>query len=96
MSLRVNLKRVFGAFETNCKRPRLNARPMANPHFWPTARLIYRGYALEVRPASVGWRVAVYPKGADLPILQYNEIFSSDQHRALADAKKRIDGALTF
>ena len=55
--------------------------PMPNAHLSPTARLIYRGYALEVRPATVGWRVAVYPKRADLPILRYNEIFSREQHR---------------
>jgi hypothetical protein len=69
---------------------------MPNPHSSPTARLIYRGYALEVRPATVGWRVAVYPKRVDLPILQYNEIFSREQHQALADARDRIDGALKY
>ena len=50
---------------------------MPNPFLSPTARLNYRGYALEVRPATIGWRVAVYPKRADLPILRYNEIFSA-------------------
>jgi hypothetical protein len=69
---------------------------MPNPHFRPPAQLIYRGYALEVRLATVGWRVAFYPKRADLPILRHNEIFSSEQHRALADARDYIDGALKF
>ena len=68
---------------------------MPNAHLWPTARLIYRGYALEVRPANIGWRVTVYPK-ADLPILRYNEIFSREQHRALTDARDCIDVALKF
>ena len=69
---------------------------MPNAHLSPTARLVYRGYALEVKPANVGWRVAVYPKRADLPILRYNEIFSREQHRALADARNCIDVALKF
>ena len=76
--------------------PTLERCPMPNAHLSPTARLIYRGYALEVRPANVGWRVAVYPKRADLPILRYNEIFSREQHRALADARDCIDVALKF
>jgi hypothetical protein len=69
---------------------------MRYPTLSPTARLIYRGYALEVRPATVGWRVAVYPKRADLPILRCSEILSRERDRALEEARGCIDGALKF
>ena len=33
------------------------------------SKLFYRGYDLEVRRAPSGWRVGIYPRSADLPIL---------------------------
>ena len=33
------------------------------------SKLVYRGYDLEVRRAASGWRVGIYPRTADLPIL---------------------------
>ena len=32
--------------------------------------LLYRGYQLEVRREPSGWRVGIYPRTADLPILK--------------------------
>jgi hypothetical protein len=31
------------------------------------SKLVYRGYDLEVRRASSGWQVGIYPRSADLP-----------------------------
>jgi hypothetical protein len=69
---------------------------MPDPSLSPIVRLIYRGYAIEVKPATAGWRVAVYPKRADLPILRYSEILSRERERALEEARGCIDGALKF
>ena len=54
-------------------------------------KLVYRGYDLEVARASSGWRVGIYPRTADLPILRRCEVFASDQDEAVA-AKGRVDG----
>ena len=75
---------------------RQESRTLRYPSFFPTDRLIYRGYALEVRPATTGWRVAVYPKRADLPILRCSEILSLERDIALAEAKGCIDGLLKY
>ena len=56
--------------------------------------LIYRGYDLELTPASAGWWVRVYPRSADLPILRRNDFFSGDEDNAVIEAKDRIDRAL--
>jgi hypothetical protein len=68
--------------------------------FDPTAsgefRLIYRGYAIEVTRASAGWRVGVYPRTADLPILRRSEVYADNPERAFVEAKERVDGALCF
>ena len=46
-------------------------------------KLVYRGYDLEVRRAASGWRVGIYPRTADLPILKRCEVFASDQDEAV-------------
>jgi hypothetical protein len=57
------------------------------------SKVVYRGYDLEVRRASSGWRVGIYPRSADLPILGRNEIFATDPDEAVVIAKGRVDGA---
>ena len=54
----------------------------------------YRGYDIEGTRASIGWRVGVYPRTADLRILRRSEIYAGDPARAVVDAKDRVDGAL--
>jgi hypothetical protein len=44
-------------------------------------KLVYRGYDLEVTRAPSGWRVGIYPRTADLPILRRCEVFAGDQDR---------------
>ena len=46
-------------------------------------KLVYRGYQLEVRRAPTGWRVGIYPRTADLPILSRCEVIALDQQEAL-------------
>jgi hypothetical protein len=55
-------------------------------------KLVYRGYDLEVTRAPSGWRVGIYPRTPDLPILARCEIFASDQDEAVVVAKGRVDG----
>ena len=57
-------------------------------------RFIYRGYDLEVTRAPSGWRVGVYPRTADLPILRRSEVYAFDPDGAIVEAKARVDGAL--
>jgi hypothetical protein len=57
-------------------------------------RLIYRGYDLDVTRAPSGWRVGVYPRTADLPILRHNEVYACDPDRAVVEAKDRVDEVL--
>ena len=38
--------------------------------------LLYRGYDIEVSRAPSGWRVGVYPRTADLPILRCGEAYA--------------------
>jgi hypothetical protein len=57
-------------------------------------RFIYRGYDLEVTRAPSGWRVGVYPRTADLPILRRSEVYACDPDGAIVEAKGRVDGAL--
>jgi hypothetical protein len=54
-------------------------------------KLVYRGYDLEVTRATSGWRVGIYPRTADLPILGRCEVFASDQAEAVVVAKGRVD-----
>ena len=56
--------------------------------------LLYRGYEIEVSRAPSGWRVGVYPRTADLPILHCGEAYACDQDAAVNEAKRRVDGAL--
>jgi len=60
------------------------------------SKLVYRGYQLEVRRAPSGWRVGIYPRTADLPILSRCEVVDVDQHEALATAKHRVDGVISY
>jgi hypothetical protein len=55
-------------------------------------KLIYRGYDLEVTRAPSGWRVGIYPRTADLPILGRCEVYASDPDEAVVRAKDRVDG----
>ena len=57
-----------------------------------TFTVVYRGYDIEVSPGPTGWRAGVYPRSADLPIL--NEVQTSDQDGAVIEAMDRIDGVL--
>jgi hypothetical protein len=57
------------------------------------SKLVYRGYDLEVKRAPSGWRVGIYPRTADLPILSRCEVFARDQDEDVVVAKSRIDGA---
>ena len=56
--------------------------------------LLYRGYDIEVSRAPSGWRVGVYPRTADLPILRCGEAYACDQDAAVIEAKRRVDGVL--
>jgi len=53
--------------------------------------LVYRGYQLELRRAISGWRVGIYPRTADLPILSRSEVVAFDHQEALLMAKRRVD-----
>lgn len=57
------------------------------------SKLIYRGYDLEVRRAPSGWRVGIYPRSAELPLLSRCEILASDPDEAVMLAKGRVDRA---
>ena len=58
----------------------------------PVFTLLYRGYDIEVSRAPAGWRVGVYPRTADLPILRCGEAYACDQDAAVIEAKRRVDG----
>ncbi len=60
------------------------------------SKLLYRGYQLEVRRAPAGWRVGIYTRTADLPILSRCEVVALDQREALEMAKHRVDGAIFY
>jgi hypothetical protein len=57
------------------------------------SKVVYRGYDLEVRRATSGWQVGIYPRTADLPILSRCEIFAPDPDEAVVMAKGRVDRA---
>jgi hypothetical protein len=59
------------------------------------SKLLYRGYQLEVRRGPSGWRVGIYPRTADLPILSRCEVIGLDHHEALLMAKDRVDGVMS-
>jgi hypothetical protein len=54
-------------------------------------KLLYRGYDLELTRASSGWRVGIYPRTADLPILGRCEVYGRDQDEAVLEAKGQVD-----
>ena len=56
--------------------------------------LTYRGYEVELTRAPSGWRVGVYPRSADLPILSRSDFTARDEDRAVFQAKRRIDWML--
>jgi hypothetical protein len=58
--------------------------------------MLYRGYRLVVRRALSGWRVGIYPRTADLPILSRCEVIAVDQHEALMMAKHRVYGVISY
>jgi hypothetical protein len=60
------------------------------------SKLLYRGYQLEVRRAPSGWRVEIYPRTADLPILSRCEVIALDHQEALLMAKDRVDGVMSL
>ena len=55
--------------------------------------LLYRGYDIEVSRAPSGWRVGVYPRTPDLPILRCGEVSMRSRCGSI-EAKRRVDGAL--
>jgi hypothetical protein len=57
-------------------------------------RLDYRGYDLELGRTSSTWRVGIYPRHPELPILRRAEVYSENQDDAVIEAKFRIDVAL--
>ena len=59
-------------------------------------KLFYRGYDLEVRRAPSGWRVGIYPRSADLPILGRCEVAALDQEEAVVSAKNRVDRVISL
>ena len=74
------------------KGPLMRFQSVASADF----RVTYRGYDIEVTRASAGWRVGVYPRTADLPILRRSEVYAGDPDRGVVEAKDRVDGALHF
>ena len=60
------------------------------------SKLFYRGYELEVKRARSGWRVGIYPRTADLPILSRCEVAALDQDEAVVIAKHRVDGVISL
>jgi hypothetical protein len=60
------------------------------------SKLLYREYQLEVRRAPSGWRVGIYPRTADLPILSRCEVIALDHQEALLMAKDRVDGVMSL
>ena len=59
-------------------------------------KLVYRGYDLEVMRAPSGWRVGIYPRTADLPILSRCEVAALDQREAVVMARQRVDGVVSL
>ena len=59
-------------------------------------KLFYLGYDLEVRRAPSGWRVGIYPRKADLPILSRSEVAALDRDEAVGIAKDRVDGVISL
>ena len=53
-------------------------------------------FDLEVRRAPSGWRVGIYPRTADLPILSRCEVAAFDQDEAVVMAKHRVDGVISL
>ena len=60
------------------------------------SKVLYRGYDLEVRRTASGWRVGIYPRTADLPILSRCEVAALDQDEAVVIAKDRVDGVISL
>ena len=60
----------------------------------PVITLLYRGYGFEVCRSPFGWRVGVYPRTPDLPILGRGEVFAGDQDAAVIEAKRCVDALL--
>ena len=60
----------------------------------PIFTLLYRGYDIEVSRAPSGWRVDVYPRSPDLPILRRGEVCACDQDAAVIEAKRCVDAVL--
>ena len=60
----------------------------------PVITLLYRGYGFEVSRSSSGWRVGVYPRTPDLPILGRGEVCAGDQDGAVIEAKRCVDALL--
>src|SRR6476659_9788397 len=95
---RINPDVGFAAFETNWKEPGAQSSTTKEVTRFRTEAVsfvvLYRGYDIEVSRAPSGWRVGVYPRTADLPILRCGEAYACDQDAAVIEAKRRVDGAL--
>ena len=60
------------------------------------SKLFYRGYNLEVRRATSGWRVGIHPRTADLPILSRCEVAALDHDEAVVMAKNHVDSVISL
>ena len=60
----------------------------------PVFTLLYRGYDIEVSRGPSGWRVGVYPRTSDLPILRRGEVYACDQDAAVIEARRCVDAVL--
>jgi hypothetical protein len=102
MKAPINLNCDSLVFETNLKIARCHASSehggtvMLTREQTVQSKLIYRGYDLEVRRAPSGWRVGIYPRTADLPILSRSEVAALDQDEAVVIAKDRVDGVISL
>ena len=59
------------------------------------AMKVYKGYAIKVEAVGDKWRCTVAPTRNDLPRL-WRVFYRDTANSALADAKQRIDEALTL
>ena len=57
-------------------------RLYAGNGYGPSMQACLPRYDLEVRRAPFGWRVGIYSRTADLPILRRCKVFASDQDEA--------------
>ena len=92
----VNSNWIHGFFETSLQRRECDAVVMFTGKSAAQSKLLSRGYQLEVSRAPSGWRVGIYPRKADLPILGRCEVVALNHHEAVLMAKDRVDGVMSL